>query len=467
MSETLKFLGGVRTVTGSSHLLTTAHSSILIDCGLFYGHRDEFYEQNTRFDFKPQKLNALVLSHAHIDHCGNIPGLLSRGLRCKIYSTAATKDLCRLMLEDSGKVQEEDTRYVNKINRRLGQPFRKPLYTQGEGRRAIRRFRPLSYRQRFKISKDVQCTFYDAAHILGSGVIVLDIQRRKSRDLRVGYAVDLGRKGLPLLNDPTVVEGMDYLIIESTYGARLHSSLDEAKEKLCSAIKRTVERKGKVLIPSFALERAQEMIYFLNELMREKKLPPVPIYVDSPLATNITEVFRTHYGYFNEQTRQEMKSKKSGPFDFMNLNYITNKEDSKALNNDRRPMIIIAGSGMCEAGRILHHLKSNISESINTVIVVGYMAENTLGKRIVERERFVRIYGVECELNAEVVVINAFSRHADQNELYEYVQACMPLKRVFIVHGDTDQSQGICERLTQGGVNAYMPQKGEAVNLND
>ena len=209
------------------------------------------------------------------------------------------------------------------------------------------------------------------------------------------------------------------------------------------------------------------MIYFLNELMREKKLPPIPIYVDSPLATNITEVFRTYYGYFNEQTRQEMRSKKSGPFDFVNLSYISSKEDSKALNNDRRPMIIIAGSGMCEAGRILHHLKNNISESMNTVIVVGYMAKNTLGKRIVERERFVRIYGVECELNAEVVVINAFSRHADQNELFDYVQACLPLKRVFIVHGDLDQSQAIYERLAQNGIHAYMPEKGEVLDLND
>lgn len=467
MSISIKFLGGVRTVTGSSHLIETTHSRVLIDCGLFYGRRDESYEQNTRFDFKPQKLDAVLLSHAHIDHCGNIPTLIGRGLRCKIYTTSATRDLCRLMLEDSGKVQAEDIRYVNKINRRAGQSMRKALYTQREGKRAIRKFRPLSYRQRFKVAKDIVCTFYDAAHILGSGVIVLDIKRRKQQSLRIGYAVDLGRKGLPLLNDPTIVEGMDYLILESTYGARHHSSLEDAKEKLCGAIKRTIERNGKVFIPSFALERAQEIIYFLNELIRDKKIPPIPIYVDSPLTTNITEVFRTHYGYFNEETREEMRSKKSGPFDSINLNYVRNINDSKALNYDRRPMIIIAGSGMCEAGRILHHLKNSISESINTIIVVGYMAQNTLGKRIVERERVVRIYGVECELNAEVVVINAFSRHADQNELSDYVEACRPLKRVFIVHGDVDQSQGIYERLSQNGVNVHMPEKGEAVRLDD
>ena len=465
MSVKIQFLGGVRTVTGSSHLISTRFSRVLIDCGIFYGHRDEFYQLNSSFNFHPGKLNAVLLSHAHIDHCGNIPTLVKKGLRCKIYTTTATKDLCKLMLADSGKVQEEDARYLNKINRRSGQPPRKPLYTSKEGKRSLHKFRPLSYRQRFKVTKDIVCTFYDAAHILGSSIIVLDIKDDRRGSLRIGYAVDLGRKGLPLLNEPTIVEGMDYLILESTYGGRLHSSIGEAKNKLRDAINRTIERRGKVIIPSFALERAQEIIYFLNELVRDKEIPPIPIYVDSPLTTNITQVFRTHYGCLEEEARATMRSKKAGPFDSANLNYVRDKSESKALNYDKRPMIIIAGSGMCEAGRVLHHLKNNISESKNTVLIVGYMAQNTLGKKIVERQRYVRIYGVEHELNAEVVVINAFSGHADKNDLGEYVNSCLPIKKVFIVHGDRDQSQSINDLLSKSGVSTYLPEKDEEVFL--
>ncbi|MDD5005341.1 MAG: MBL fold metallo-hydrolase [Candidatus Omnitrophica bacterium] len=467
MSVRIKFLGGVQTVTGSSHLVSTRFSDILIDCGLFYGRRDEFYELNSSFKYNPRELDAVLLSHAHIDHCGNLPNLIKRGLHCKIYTTSATKDLCSLMLADSGKVQEEDVRYLNKINRRLGQRqrMRRPLYTEKEGRHSLRKFRALSYRQRFKVTKDVTCTFYDAAHILGSSIIVLDINSDRNNNMRIGYAVDLGRKGLPLLNEPTIIEGMDYLILESTYGGRVHSPIAEAKNKLKDAINRTIERSGKVIIPSFALERAQEVIYFLNELIKEKQIPPIPIYVDSPLATNITDVFRTHYGYLDNETRMAMKSKKEGPFDFVNLNYIADRNDSKSLNNDKRPMIIIAGSGMCEAGRILHHLKNNITESKNTVLVVGYMAENTLGKKIVERQRYVRIYGVEYELNAEVVVINAFSGHADKNELCEYVKSCLPIKKVFIVHGEKEQSENIAGLLSQSGINTHIPEKYEEAVL--
>jgi len=465
MSIKLKFLGGVRTVTGSSHLLTTPYSQVLLDCGIFYGHRDEFYQVNSTFSFNPRKLNAVLLSHAHIDHCGNIPSLIKNGLRCKIYTTIATKDLCKLMLADSGKIQEEDIYYINKINRRLGMPLRKPLYTEKEGRRASRRFRSLPYRKRFKLTKDITCAFYDAGHILGSAIIVLDIKSVKS-NIRVGYAVDLGRKNLPFLNDPTVVEGMDYLILESTYGARRHEPISLAKIKLKEAINRTYNRKGKVIIPSFALERTQEVVYFLNELIRDKEIPELPIYVDSPLATDITDVFRTHSSFFDEETRIEMKTK-PGPLDFVHLNYIRDKKDSKALNHDPRPMIIIAGSGMCEAGRILHHLKNNISESRNTILIVGYMANNTLGKKIVDRERIVKIFGIEHELNAEVVIINSFSGHADCDDLVKYVQECLPIKKVFVVHGEVAESENLVQLLQNKGIDAYLPEKGQELQLED
>ena len=469
----LKFLGGVRTVTGSSHLLTTPKSEILIDAGLFYGHREEFYRVNTDFAYQPSRINALLLSHAHIDHCGNIPTLLKHGLRCKIYTTSATRDLCKMMLPDSGRVQEEDFKYLKKISARArGKAHRRyeplkvrgPLYTEQEALRSIARFRPLQYGQRFRLTNDVTLTFFDAGHILGASVIVLDVDIKPRGLLRLGYAVDLGRKQLPMLNNPTVLHGLDYLVLESTYGGRLHSPISEAKEKLREVINRTIARKGKIIIPSFALERTQEVIFFINELLKEGAIPRVPIYVDSPLATRITEVFRNNVHYMHQEVK-ELIQNDSSPFDFLNLTYVQSQAESKALNNDQRPMIIIAGSGMCEAGRILHHLKNNITESRNTVLVVGYMAKDTLGKKIVDKEKIVRIYGLEYELNAEVVVINALSGHADKNDLLEYVRECDPGKQIFLVHGDEDQSKSLLDALTGSGFNASMPEKNEEVLL--
>jgi len=461
----LKFLGGVRTVTGSSHLVVTPQSHILLDIGLFQGRRDEFYLTNTTFHYNPRLLNAVILSHAHIDHCGNLPSLVKKGIRSKIYATAATKDLCRIMLEDSGKIQEEDIRYVNKINKRLGLPSRTPLYTSKEASKAARKIRPVSYGQKLCLTKDTRVTLYDAGHILGSAIIVLDI-KENGRMSRIGYAVDLGRKGLPLLNDPAKLNGLDYLIIESTYGGRSHAPIDQAKTKLKEVINRTISRKGKILIPSFTLERTQEVVYFLGELLKEKAIPVVPIYVDSPLASDITDAFEYHANYMNEKISQAINNGES-PFAFLNLKYIRDQKESKALNNDRRPMIIIAGSGMCESGRILHHLQNNIEDSRNTVLVVGYMAQNTLGKRIVDRFPFVRIFGVEYELNAEVAVINAFSGHADKEDLVNFISACLPLKKIFLVHGDQDQSEALQEALKAKNINSYIPYKDEEVALEN
>jgi metallo-beta-lactamase family protein len=468
-------LGGVGTVTGSSHLVTTPKSQILIDAGLFYGHRGAFFEVNTTFAYSPSRISALVLSHAHIDHCGNIPTLLKHGLRCKIYTTSATRDLCKLMLADSGRVQEEDFRYLRKIearsrNRSRGRrrhespvSIRGPLYTQHDGIRAISSFRPLHYGQRFKITNDVTLTFYDAGHILGASVISLDI-RMQRKMLRLGYAVDLGRKRLPMLNNPTVLKDLDYLILESTYGGRLHAPISDAKEKLRETINRTIARKGKIIIPSFALERTQEVVYMINELLKEGSIPQIPIYVDSPLAIRITDVFRNNIHYMDREVKDLIRKDES-PFDFLNLHYVQSQEESKGLNNDKRPMIILAGSGMCEAGRVLHHLKNNITESRNTVLIVGYMAKDTLGKKIVDKEKIVRIYGMEYELNAEVVVINALSGHADQNDLIEYVKESSPAKDIFLVHGDEDQTRCLYEMLSAEGFHPAMPVKNEEVVL--
>ncbi|MDP2941776.1 MAG: MBL fold metallo-hydrolase [Candidatus Omnitrophota bacterium] len=467
------------TVTGSSHLVKAGSSEVLLDAGLFQGRRDDFYRQNSTCNYNPHTVDALVLSHAHIDHCGNIPSLIKKGLRCKIYTTSATKDIAKLMLEDSGKIQEEDIKYVNKINRRLGLPLRQPLYTRKEASKATRIFRSISYGQKFCVAKNISATLLDAGHILGSAVIVLDI-KDGARNTRLGYAVDLGRKNLPLLNDPVLPKGLDYLILEITYGGRLHAPIEEAENKLREAICRTAERKGKVLIPSFTLERTQEVIYFLNELLKGKQIPSIPIYVDSPLATDLTKLFEFHADFLEEKTREEIKAGRS-PFsrassdigrdpaaagELLNLRFIRGQEESKALNTDKRPMIIIAGSGMCESGRILHHLSNNIEDSRTTILVVGYMARDTLGKRIVERQRLVRIFGVEYELNAEVVVINSFSGHADRNELLDFVSGCLPLKRIFLVHGDPEQSRALADALLQSGLNAHIPAKDEEVLLD-
>ncbi len=459
----VKFCGGVRTVTGSSHLVSTHRSNVLLDTGIFYGKRDEFYRVNTTFSYKPNKLDAVVISHAHIDHCGNLPSLIKRGLRCRAFTTTATRQLCQLMLADSGKIQEEDTKYVNKINRKLGLAARRPLYTQSEGIKAIKRFRGLNYGQKFKLTKDITLAFVDAGHILGSGITVLDI-KEKNKIIRLVYAVDLGRKNLPIINDPVVPPEIDYLIIETTYGGRLHSGIEEGKIQFKDAINRTLERKGKVIIPSFALERSQEVIYFLNELIKEKAIPEVPIYLDSPLATDITEVFRNNIGYLDDEARRLMKEDKS-PFDFVNLRYIRDQKQSKALNEDKRPMIIIAGSGMCEAGRVLHHLKNNISDSRNTILIVGYMAKDTLGDRIRRKEKLVKIFGMEYQLNADVETIDGFSAHADKNELLSYIKECNQLKKIFLVHGDEDQTQKFHDMLIQNGFPSYVPHKEEEVEL--
>jgi metallo-beta-lactamase family protein len=451
-------------VTGSSHLVRSDNSEVLIDAGLFQGRRDEFYKINTTLEYNPRTVDALIISHAHIDHCGNLPNIIKNGLRGKIYATSATKALAKLMLEDSGKIQEEDIKYVNKVNKRLGLPLRKPLYTMKEASKAAKKIRPLSYNQRLCITKDMFVTLFDAGHILGSSIIYLEI-KEDSKIIRLAYAVDLGRKGLPMLNDPAQLPGCDYLILESTYGGRFHAPISEAKEKLRETINRTIERRGKIIIPAFSLERTQEVVYFLSELVKEKAIPFIPIYVDSPLAKNITEAFESYTEFMDSETHHAI-SRGESPFEMLNMRFIGDQRESKALNNDKRPMIIIAGSGMCESGRVLHHLINNVEDSRNTILVIGFMARDTLGKRIVDRERFVRIFGVEYELNAEVVVINSFSGHADRNDLVEFASSCQSLKRVFLVHGDVEQSHALLEALTQKGINAYIPSRDEEILLN-
>ena len=333
MTVTLKFCGATRTVTGSMHLLSCDRTQILLDCGLFYGHREEFYNVNSNFSFNPHTLHACVLTHAHIDHCGNLPTLVKQGYRSHIFTTHPTKELCHYMLPDSGYVQQEDIKYVNKINRRKGLPARSPLYTIKDARAALKHFRAVAYHRKFKLSKEVDLTFFDAGHILGSGIPVLDIKTSRGR-MRLAYAVDLGRVGMPLLRDREVPKDIDYLIIESTYGGRKHSSIQAAEEELADTINRTVKRGGKIIIPSFALERTQLIVYFISELIKRKKIKKLPIYVDSPLAVNLTTVFRENWEYFDDVTKQAFL-REEDPLGYDNITYIQKVNDSKNLNQDK------------------------------------------------------------------------------------------------------------------------------------
>ncbi|MCF7908253.1 MAG: MBL fold metallo-hydrolase [Candidatus Omnitrophica bacterium] len=465
MTVTIKFCGGARTVTGSQHLVSTDHSSILLDCGLFHGRRDETYQVNSKFSFNPQSLKACVVSHAHIDHCGNIPTLIKNGYRSHVFATPVTKKLLHYMLADSGYVQEEDVRYVNKINRRKHLPPREPLYTKKDAEKSLKYIRSLEYHQKFPLAREIDLTFFEAGHILGSTVPTLDIKTTHG-NMRIAYAVDLGRYGMPLLRNPEVPKDIDYLIIESTYGGRSHSSIEDAEEELAAAVNRTIKRGGKIIIPSFALERTQLIVFFISELIKRKKIKKIPIYVDSPLAVNLTKVFRENWQYFDDITQQAFQ-REEDPLGYGSITYITDVNKSKKLNEKKSPMIIISASGMCENGRILHHLKNNIENPHNTIIAIGYMAKNTLGRRIVERNPEVKIFGHPYKLNAEVVTLNAFSSHSDKNGLVEYVKKCQgKLKKVFIVHGDEEQSEVLRTNLKKHNIKVSIPAKDETVFLS-
>ena len=462
MSIKLKFHGAVRTVTGSMHVISNNGSRVLIDCGLFQGRRKEFYERNGNFPFDPAGIDAGVLSHAHIDHSGNIPNFVKKGFEGKIIATNATSDLCSAMLPDSGHIQEEDVKYVNKIHKRKGLPPRQPIYTREDAEKSLKSFSGAPYHEAVDIADGCSVTFYDAGHVLGSSIPLFELTGG-GRPVRIAYAVDLGRKNLPILKDPETPPEIDYLILESTYGGRLHDSVDQTKDRLAQIVRSTVEHGGKIIIPSFALERTQEIVYYLNQLLLEDRIPDIPICVDSPLAVNITDIFMRHPECFDEEM-YEMLCSGDDPLGCNKIQYITDVQESKALNNDPRPRIIISASGMCEGGRIQHHLKNNIGDPKNTVLIIGFMAKHTLGRRIVERRRHVRIFGDEYRLRARVEVMNAFSAHADRNEILDYISPFKGrVKKIFIVHGEEEPSINLHGALKDKGFSAHLPNPGEVV----
>jgi metallo-beta-lactamase family protein len=465
MGIKLKFLGADREVTGSNHLITTDISKVIIDCGLFQGRRQDFFEKNSKFNFVPEELDACILSHAHIDHSGNIPNLVKQGFDGRIITTDPTRDLCSAMLPDSGYIQESDAKYVSKLHKRKGLPPVKPIYTKEEANESLEFFTGHPYNQRVNVTDDIDVTFYEAGHVLGSATPLIEIGPDDNK-VKLAYAVDLGRKDIPILNDPEQPPEIDWLILESTYGGRVHDPIETGKEKLADCISRTVKRGGKIIIPSFALERTQEIVYFLNQLRLEGRLPDIPVIIDSPLASRVTEIFSHHPQVYDEEMYRSFNTGED-PLGTLNFEYVKNVERSKELNSDNSPMIIISASGMCEAGRILHHLKNNIEDPKNTVLVVGYMARNTLGRKIVERRPVVKIFGEEYSLKAEVEIMNAFSSHADRNELLEYVKPLKgTVKGIFLVHGEEEQSRELFNALAADGYPVHLPEPGEEVELS-
>jgi metallo-beta-lactamase family protein len=463
----IRFHNAVRNVTGTMHQLEVDGKTILLDCGLFQGRREEAMQRNSHLPFDAKTVDVMVLSHAHIDHSGNIPQLVRDGFRGRIYCTSATADLVSVMLLDAAHIQEKDAEFVNKWHKRKGLPPVTPLYTIKDAEKCMDRFTGIGYNEPVQIGRDVRLTYIDAGHILGSAVVLLDIQRN-GRPFRVAFTGDLGRKNLPVIRDPAPLDACDVYITESTYGNKVHDSISDMKAELLDTVKGTIQRGGKVIVPAFSVGRTQELVYFLHQLFNEGSLPRIPIFVDSPLSMNVTEVFRRHADCFDEETRRLFLSSEQDPFGFNLLRYVQTVEESKKLNDLTDPCVIISASGMAETGRILHHLANNIADPKNTVMVVSFMAEHTLGRRIVERAPEIKIFGQMVPLKAQVVTLNGFSAHAGRDELLEYFGRLDPrrLQKVFVVHGELPQSEALLEGINQTGMkNALIPEEGKAYEL--
>lgn len=444
----LTSLGAALEVTGSQHLLEVNGKKILLDCGLFQGKRKEAYEKNSLFSFEPSEIDVMILSHAHIDHSGNIPALVKKGFKGVIYCTSATQSLCNVMLLDSAYIQESDAEYMAKKHPDTALYPLEPLYTKEDAEQCLKFFKGLPYDKPFEPVKGMRVTFREAGHVLGAAIVVMDIKDDDDgKQKRFVFTGDLGRWRLPIIKDPYQIDRADYVLCESTYGNRTHDPLEKGMPALARVINRTIKRGGKVIIPAFALERSQELIYSLNLLIHRKKIPDnLPIFLDSPLATAITAIFKHHVELYDEEIKTEFKSSRN-PFVLRQLREVQSVEDSKKLNFFIGPCVIISASGMCEAGRIRHHLKNHIEDPKNTVAVVGYMAEHTLGRRLVDHEKMVKIFDRMYKVNAEVVVLEAFSAHADRNDLDEYLKKIEGVKKIMLVHGEPDQSQPLAERL--------------------
>ena len=444
----IHFFGATRTTTGSMYLIEVNGHQILLECGLFQGRREESITRNSTFPFDPSKLTAAIVSHAHIDHVGNFPNLCRKGFIGNIYCTFATRDLATIMLEDSAQIQQNDAAFVSKERAKKGLPPVDPLYSAEDAQRAIQQFVAFNYDRPLPVVPGVLVTFRDAGHILGSAQVVLDITEG-ARKFRYLFSGDVGRGHDEILRDPEPVENVDFLQVESTYGNREHSFKEDSIVELTRLINETVARKGKIIIPAFAVGRTQQIVFTLHQLTLAGKIPRLPIFVDSPLSVNATEVFRLHPECFNEATYKFLREK-ANPFGMENLTYIRELAHSMKLNELQDPAIIISASGMAEAGRVRHHLKNNIGDARNLVLFVGYCAEHTLGYQIRSGRSPVNIFGEPYTVRAQVAAIDAFSGHADRSELMRYVSAITgDIKKISVVHGEEESALAFAETLKQ------------------
>lgn len=513
MGITLYSLGAAEEVTGSKHIFEVDGRAFMVDCGAFQGRREEADKKNRSFDVPVDKVESVILTHAHYDHCGLLPLLPKNGYRGNIYATPASRDLANLIMMDSARIQARDAEYLRKQAARKGEKFSwNPLFTETDVVAAANQIVTLSYNRKMYIAPDVQLEFFDAGHILGSALASITISGQKAGlhttalssdngavpkpssfwnrllgrhrmdvlpdeaeeseqkdEVRILYTGDLGRKKKPIIRDPAInLPAPDYIVMESTYGDRLHEGSQIAMEELAKIVRRAVKQKGKIIIPSFAIERTQELVYYFHMLVDQGKIPEIPIYVDSPMATNATGIFQVHPECYDKETHEAFLLHHKNPFGFNSLSFVQSVEESKQLNKKNGPMVIISADGMCEAGRVLHHLVNNIGNPNNQVLLVGYMAENTLGRRLKNGEKEVRIMGDWFNVRAKIQQINAFSAHADYSECLEWLNAIdtSRLKKIFLVHGEPEAQSTFQNFLQSNGFpNVEIVKYGESYNL--
>jgi len=466
----INFFGAVRTVTGTQHLLEINGSKILMDCGLYQGKRKRSYEINRNLPYNAEAVDILILSHAHIDHSGNIPNLVKSGFKGDIIATYATRDLCTILLKDSAKIQEHDIHYLNKKRKENDLPPVEPIYTTEDAVNSLKYFLAFGYERTREILPGVHLTLFDAGHILGSAFVVLDIEDHTAKKhKRLVFSGDLGRPKRPILKDPAAISQADILLIESTYGDRVHERTEESVSKLKTIVNNTIKRGGKVIVPSFAVGRTQELVYSLHQLVQNQEIPKtLPVYVDSPLAIDATSIYRLHPEAYDEETEKFMlEDQHKDPFGFAMMRYTRATEQSKELNKLKGPAVIISASGMAENGRILHHLKHAVEDSRNTILFVGWQAPYTLGRRILEKNPVVKIFGEEYKLKAEVAKINGLSAHADKNEILSWLSGLNKKpEHTFVVHGEEPVSLAFAETLKKEGfTHVEVPTLGQSFTV--
>jgi len=450
MPMKLKFLGAAQNVTGSRHLLQANGTKLLVDCGLY--QERQFRQRNWEpFTVEPRSIDAVFLTHAHLDHCGLLPKLVRDGFGGRIYCTAATAEIARIILLDSAKIQAEDARYKakrHKKERRKGRFPVKPLYTVADAEACFPRFSPVRYKQPVKVGNGIEVSFHDAGHVLGSSIIKVKASA-DGQQRTILFSGDIGRPRRPIVHDPALIAEADYILVESTYGDRVHGGPEDTKKMIADVINSTKEAGGNIIVPSFALERAQELLYYINELLLADAIPHLKVFLDSPMAARITRVFQKHRELFDEEMTEFVEHNES-PFKFPGLNMVGTSEQSKALNHMKGTIMVIAGSGMCTGGRVKHHLVNNIANPRNTIMFVGYQAAGTLGRRIVDGEKEVRILGQKYRMKARVVRINGFSAHADRDELFKWLGGLeKPPRKVFVVHGESESAQRFGDYINQ------------------